>query len=990
MKRLFISILILLSSQAYAETVTVTIPSQVSSFMDTRHYDPSEIDALALPANTNGEKTYYVDGTNGDDDECNGLYPTYTGGGAVCSADANGPYKSPEKPFKQYEGHQYGERVLFLAGEYIITSALMDNVRVFTDNVLKNTDSHWNTIAPYGDGEVIFNLSETDQLGTFTTLSGNIYQASYGGTWSSSDPVDWAVLDYNAQSARQSIGYTGTDSSGSSNKTTSMVDTSSNIDASCSQAVTRDFVDLTWDDCVRTGSLTTDFVGGIIWNITDDSWGVVTSISTTTNSNDTINFSAGLSGGTDNDFDNGDSYAVYEMGADGEFTTIGGSFFIRSDSGNPTSRNLIAQQIIASSSSSKFVLRGQAKRWLLYGITLIGANNIGVDFQGDGMKVKVQKCRFMFNGKSGASYFGDGMTQKFFKNFWYGNVMANWPRGNYYGGNGGWTNAMTNAGYADLVDGNITLDNGGEGTPSATITQNNISYNNWSMGIYVGDLNPSPNTGSVTNNVVVNPGYDATEAESMFYLQSAYNSSDRTYTKQNTNAYVNLSNENSGPGNPPTGWEFYNNLIIGGRIGVYFERDTAHMVNSVIANNTIILSPDQTRFDPDFGITSGVFYPTTSSDTGNVFKNNLIISSSLNTDAQHFLVQTYRGTDYSGYDWDQNVYSFPSNELFYPGSSASFSTWKSTTGFDANSVMVNSQLLDTTSDFLDMSLLDKSAMKLVAGSLAIDTGADLSSSLSTDYDFGTRPFNSTFDVGAFEYLATPNIPDLALDEEACSVDGDCLAGSQCCSSVCKEEACGSGPDCTLNTFSCSDSTDCCSGYCCSDVCVASSCPEAGDLNIAVFKTAVASSDRGGNVASGVTDNIISYFNMWQSKDVFYDDPQTQWVYVDLEAGYFIGGATIEWTATYTNGYAQTYSIQTSDNATDWTTIYTTTEGNGGQDIITGLSGYGRYVRLLCDDPNNASGGYQVPEFKIYEGSSEGSSNPTTVIGTVTCQGVTFN
>ena len=80
---------------------------------------------------------------------------------------------------------------------------------------------------------------------------------------------------------------TGTDDSASNDKATSVVDTGTNFTTEGVQ------------------------VGATIRNLTDGSRGVVTSISTTTGTNDTLNFSGGLSGGTGNDFDNGDSYAVY-------------------------------------------------------------------------------------------------------------------------------------------------------------------------------------------------------------------------------------------------------------------------------------------------------------------------------------------------------------------------------------------------------------------------------------------------------------------------------------------------------------------------------------------------------------------------------------------------------------------------------------------------------------------------------------------------------
>lgn len=51
-------------------------------------------------------------------------------------------------------------------------------------------------------------------------------------------------------------------------------------------------------------------IGSRIVNTTDGCTGIVTAISTTTNSDDTLTFGGGLSGGTDNDFDDGDNWTV--------------------------------------------------------------------------------------------------------------------------------------------------------------------------------------------------------------------------------------------------------------------------------------------------------------------------------------------------------------------------------------------------------------------------------------------------------------------------------------------------------------------------------------------------------------------------------------------------------------------------------------------------------------------------------------------------------
>jgi hypothetical protein len=68
--------------------------------------------------------------------------------------------------------------------------------------------------------------------------------------------------------------------------------------------------------------------------------------------------------------------------------------------------------------------------------------------------------------------------------------------------------------------------------------------------------------------------------------------------------------------------------------------------------------------------------------------------------------------------------------------------------------------------------------------------------------------------------------------------------------------------------------------------------------------------------------------------------------------------------TWEAAYGKSYQIQVSNNATTWTTIYTTTTGDGGVDDLTGLSGYGRYVRMN-GTVRGTGYGYSLFEFEVY-------------------------
>lgn len=84
----------------------------------------------------------------------------------------------------------------------------------------------------------------------------------------------------------ESVTEEGYDNSGTDDKATSMTDSTKNF---VTQGVA---------------------VGDTINNLTDGSTGTITSIDSDVGTNDRLNFSGGLSGGTDNDFDDGDEYEV--------------------------------------------------------------------------------------------------------------------------------------------------------------------------------------------------------------------------------------------------------------------------------------------------------------------------------------------------------------------------------------------------------------------------------------------------------------------------------------------------------------------------------------------------------------------------------------------------------------------------------------------------------------------------------------------------------
>ena len=128
---------------------------------------------------------------------------------------------------------------------------------------------------------------------------------------------------------------------------------------------------------------------------------------------------------------------------------------------------------------------------------------------------------------------------------------------------------------------------------------------------------------------------------------------------------------------------------------------------------------------------------------------------------------------------------------------------------------------------------------------------------------------------------------------------------------------------------------------------------AGSLNLAAWHQAFSSSDEnGGSAAPSAVDGALG--TRWSSA---VGDPQ--WIYVDLGATATLTRVVLRWEA----AYATAYQIQTSANASSWTTIYSTTTGDGGVDDLT-VSGTGRYVRMYGTARATAYG-YSLWELEVY-------------------------
>ncbi len=112
--------------------------------------------------------------------------------------------------------------------------------------------------------------------------------------------------------------------------------------------------------------------------------------------------------------------------------------------------------------------------------------------------------------------------------------------------------------------------------------------------------------------------------------------------------------------------------------------------------------------------------------------------------------------------------------------------------------------------------------------------------------------------------------------------------------------------------------------------------DAAPVNLALGAVATASSQE--NAATGAANAIDGNpATRWSSA---FADPQT--IQLDLGARAAISEIKLTWEA----AYGKAYSIDVSDDGTNWTPVTSTTSGDGGTDDYPGLSVSGRYVRLV--------------------------------------------
>jgi hypothetical protein len=130
-------------------------------------------------------------------------------------------------------------------------------------------------------------------------------------------------------------------------------------------------------------------------------------------------------------------------------------------------------------------------------------------------------------------------------------------------------------------------------------------------------------------------------------------------------------------------------------------------------------------------------------------------------------------------------------------------------------------------------------------------------------------------------------------------------------------------------------------------------PPEGD-NLALNQPAFSSSDESGSYGpENAVDGSTS--TRWSSN---FSDPQ--WIYVDLGEELTITAVRLNWEA----AYGSAYQIQVSNDASNWTDVYSTSSGDGGIDDIDFADTSARYVRMYGTGRGTPYG-FSLWEFEVY-------------------------
>jgi hypothetical protein len=350
--------------------------------------------------------------------------------------------------------------------------------------------------------------------------------------------------------------------------------------------------------------------------------------------------------------------------------------------------------------------------------------------------------------------------------------------------------------------------------------------------------------------------------------------------------------------------------------------------DSFIYNNTIYFNPSASSNGPYYAINLLNISRGTAINNTNIYNNIIYGVDPHLVDIAAFTTQThmdynlywYTGTGNPSYIWGGNTYT-------------SFSAWKTGSAQDTHSLYTDPLLNNPLYHAVGK---PATAFMLQSGSPAINAGADLVAlgkvtSMGTQDFFGNSIPNGAYDIGAYEAggapqpTATPTTPPLPTNTPTV------------------------GPSPTPTNTLVATNTP-----------IPTNTPVGcnGTTNIALGKTATSSSVQSGDIPAYAVDGNLGT-RWWTLKGSILS---SEWIMVDL-------GTSMSLCKVHLNQddrWATTYTIQISNDGTNWNTVYSTSSGVTGwnTDIFNTVSA--RYLKMNSTGWYMSTDRVKLNELEIYK------------------------
>jgi hypothetical protein len=430
--------------------------------------------------------------------------------------------------------------------------------------------------------------------------------------------------------------------------------------------------------------------------------------------------------------------------------------------GSPSGHDIVTPRKNASNNGENVLtFQNNTNYVTVRGITVRGASDSLIFSDGATAPttgVHIEQCKVLYGTKGGV-YVGGTTNFQLTKNKVYGNVLSNWPRGNYDSGcwnTGGWPPSVAVFSASNgLVTGNDVGYGGGEGiifldntASGGNIAEYNIVSNAWSTLMYF-----DHGVGStIRNNFLYVDDYLTAADYRTVGCDAAQQSNIR---RRGIAQGITEANE-AGDGSVIShDNNVYNNLIVGARLGLMGDQDQitgSGNRGGYWANNTVVLTPfDMNSIGGGYATGIRVGY-NSGNNASRVVKNNLVIGQRTD-DALASWLGVSDPSD-SGITWDNNIYySTVSNSTpyIYKGVRKTLAQWKSATSQDTNALEVNPLLAGTIGTLTVDDYIPTSS------SPTREAGANLSAIFTTDYNNYAR-VTPAMTVGAFEYGSVSSDP----------------------------------------------------------------------------------------------------------------------------------------------------------------------------------------------------------------------------------------